>query len=95
MPGFPLHTKNWSWEYPPFKPGSSCLTPECPMVGVDRKDEKKLHFSLRVPIHPTIASLPQIKQVRGRKFLQLVSIGVSSSIVNTLGATLGIREMPL
>jgi len=65
------------------------------MVGVDRKDEKKLHFSLRVSIHPTIASLPQTKQVRGRKFLQLVSIGVSSSIVNTLGSTLGIQEMPL
>lgn len=38
------------------------------------QDEKKLHVSLRVPRHPAITSLPQSRQVRGRKLLQLLSL---------------------
>ena len=51
MPGFPLHTRNWSSEHlsapsPVLGSRFSCLTPECPTVGVDRKDKEKVNHSV-------------------------------------------------
>lgn len=76
MPGFPLHTKNWGSEHL-FSPSQVLVpyTPECHMVGVERKEEKESNFLSVWQFPSTLHSLSFSRQmVWDRKLLQLVSV---------------------